>query len=98
MLKTTMIAATAVAMLGATAASAQTIDLGRGGPSIDLRGDRQRERDYRREEGRRDGYDRRGGYDRRDLSTGSVGGGCREVTVRERDEYGNVTRRTRRDC
>ena len=96
MLRATALAVAAAAMLGTSAVSAQTIDLGgRGGPSIDLRSDRQRERDYRRDQVRRD-YDR--GYDRRDLSTGSVRGGCREVTIRERDDYGRMVTRTRRDC
>ena len=96
MLRATVLAAAAAATLMTTAVSAQVIDLGRGGPSVDLRSDRQRERDYRRDEARRDG----GRYDRRDLTTGSTG--CRSVTVRETDAYGNtVTRRRngrRNDC
>ena len=98
MLRATALVFAAAAMLGTTAASAQTIDLGRGGPSIDLRSDRQRERDYERRELRRESeYDRRG-YDRRDFSTGNGRGGCREVTIRERDDYGRTVTRTRRDC
>lgn len=94
MLRATVLAAAAAATLMTTAASAQVIDLGRGGPSLDLRNDRQRERDYRREDERRDSD--RGGYDRRDLATGSTG--CRSVTVRETDGYGNTTTRRRNDC
>jgi hypothetical protein len=40
-------------------ASAQRIDLGPGGPSVDLRSRGERERDYRRDEYRRDRDDRR---------------------------------------
>lgn len=98
MLKTTAIALATVAMLGTTAVSAQTIDLGRGAPSIDLRSNKQRERDYQRDNYRREQTRSDRGYDRRDLSTGSVRNGCREVTVRERDDYGNTVTRTRRDC
>ncbi len=39
-------------------AAAQRIDIGPGGPSIDLRSRAQRERDFRREEYRRDEYRR----------------------------------------
>lgn len=98
MFKTTAMALAAAAMLGTTAVSAQTIDFGRGGPSLDLRSNKQRERDYQRDEYRRDQLRSDRGYDRRDLSTGSVRNGCREVTVRERDDYGNTVTRTRRDC
>ena len=94
MLRATVLAAAAAATLMSTAASAQVIDLGRGGPSLDLRNNRQRERDYQRDEDRQD-YGR-GGYDRRDLATGSTG--CRSVTVRETDGYGNTTTRRRNDC
>ncbi|MGU3540867.1 hypothetical protein [Methylobacterium sp. A54F] len=45
-------------------ASAQRIDLGYGGPSIDLRSRGQRERDYNREVSRRDRYEDRGYYRR----------------------------------
>ncbi|MDB5590386.1 hypothetical protein [Enterovirga sp.] len=99
MLRATALAVAAAAMLGTSAASAQVIDLGRGGPQIDLRSDRQRdrERDWRRDHHRydRDG-DRGSRYDRRGLTTGSVG--CREVTVRERDDYGRMVTRTTRRC
>lgn len=108
MLRTTAIAFITAAVLGSTAVSAQTIDLGgRGGPSVDLRSDRQRERDFQREHvrrdreyGSRDGeYGRRGGADRRDLSTGSVGrNGCRTVTIQEQDDYGRTVTRRRSDC
>lgn len=83
----------AMALLGATtvAVPAQTVEFGRGGPSVDLRSDRQRERDFRRDEMRRD----------RDMTTGSVRrgrGDCRSVTIRERDEFGNMRTRTREEC
>lgn len=97
MFKTTAIVIAAAAMLGATAVSAQTIDFGRGSPSIDLRSNKQRDRDSQREQLRDNRYGSRG-YDRRDLSTGSVRSGCREVTVREQDDYGRTVTRTRRDC
>ncbi len=50
---------------GTVPASAQTIDIGPGGPSIDLRSRGQRERDFRREEFRRDEYRRARDYDDR---------------------------------
>lgn len=98
MLRATALAIAAAAMLGTSGVSAQVIDLGRGGPQIDLRSERQRDRDYQREQyGRERGYDGRAGqHDRRDLSTGSVG--CREVTVRERDDHGQMVTRTTRRC
>lgn len=98
MLRATALAFAAAAMLGSGVASAQTIDLGRGGPSIDRRSDRQRERDFERRQMRRDGEYGRRGYDRNNLTTGSVRGGCREVTIRERDDFGRTVTRTRRDC
>lgn len=101
MLRTTALALTAAAILGTTGVSAQVVDLGgRGGPTIDLRSNRQRERDYQRDDYRRDAeYNRRGGYDRRDLSTGSVGrSGCRTITVQEQDSYGRTTTRRRSEC
>lgn len=99
MLKTTAIALAAATLIGTVPVAAQTIDLGRNGPSIDLRSDRQRERDFQREENRRDRErDRRAErrYDR-DASTGSVGR-CREVTIRERDDFGRMRTRTREEC
>lgn len=93
MLRATVLAAAAAATLMSTAVSAQVIDLGRGGPTIDLRNQRQRDRDERRDEDRRDS--REGYSDRRELTTGS---GCRSVTVRETDAYGNTTTRRRSDC
>ena len=98
MLRATALAFAAAAMLGTTGVSAQTIDFGRGGPSVDLRSDRQRERDFQRRQLRRDAEYGRGRYDRDDLSTGSVRGGCRQITVREQDDYGRTVTRTRRDC
>lgn len=100
MLRTTALAFLAATVLGTAGAAAQSIDLGgRGGPSIDLRNEGQRERDFRREERARDrASDRRAferGRGRDDLSTGSNGRNCRTVTVRERDDRGrSVTRRT----
>lgn len=91
MTRTLAFALAAATILGASAVSAQTIDLGPGGPSVDMRSDRARERDFRREQ------DRREMRRDRDISTGSVGR-CREVTIRERDEYGNVETRRRQDC
>jgi hypothetical protein len=44
----------AATVIGAVPASAQSIDFGPGGPSVDLRSRGQRERDFRREEWRRD--------------------------------------------
>ncbi|KAB1071524.1 hypothetical protein F6X51_19645 [Methylobacterium planeticum] len=43
-----------IGLIGATPAFAQSIDIGPGGPSIDLRSRRERERDIDREEARRD--------------------------------------------
>lgn len=94
MLKGAVLVLATVTMLGSAGVSAQTIDLGgRGGPSIDLRNEGQRERDLRREERARDRAAERRARDR-DGATGSVGR-CRQVTVRERDDMGRtVTRRT----
>ncbi len=44
----------AASLASVVPASAQSIEIGPGGPSIDLRSRGQRERDYRREEYRRD--------------------------------------------
>ncbi|MDP4021571.1 hypothetical protein Q8W71_02960 [Methylobacterium sp. NEAU 140] len=44
----------AASLVGVVPASAQRIDVGPGGPSIDLRSRGERERDFRREEYRRD--------------------------------------------
>ncbi len=57
-------------LAGTTPASAQRIDIGPDGPSIDLRSRGQRERDFRREEFRRDEYRRTRDYDRRGLYRG----------------------------
>jgi Ni/Co efflux regulator RcnB len=88
MSKTLILALAASTLLGATAVSAQSIDLGPGGPSIDLRNERQRERDYRREQERRD-MRRAERYERR---------GCRTVTVREETDDGRTIIRKRREC
>ena len=44
----------AASVVSAVPASAQRIDIGPGGPSVDLRSRGERERDYRRKEYRRD--------------------------------------------
>lgn len=49
----------AATVAGAVPASAQRIDIGPGGPSVDLRSRGERERDYRREEYRRGDRDDR---------------------------------------
>lgn len=100
MLRATALATlTAAAILAAPIASAQHIDLGRGGPRIDLRSPEQRadDRMHRRMERdrserrmmarERDGYGRRGGGD-----------GCRTVSVTDTDSYGRRVTRTRRSC
>ena len=92
MKKTLVLAFAAATLLGATAVSAQTIDLGgRGGPSIDLRNDRQRERDFRREREERE-LRRADRYERVERR------GCRTVTVREETGDGRTIIRKRRDC
>jgi hypothetical protein len=88
LLAVTLAAAT---LLGASAASSQTLQMGPGGPSVDFRSPEQRDRDEWRERNRarayRDDVRETGSLrDRRD---------CREVIVRERDEFGN--RETRRE-
>lgn len=94
----------AAALLGATfvgapPAVAQTVEIGpRGGVGVDLRNPRQRDRDEVREEARRErDSDRRRARRDDDVATGAVGG-CREVTIRERNDYGETVTRTRRDC
>jgi Ni/Co efflux regulator RcnB len=88
MKKTLILAFAASTLLGATAVSAQTVEFGARGPSIDMRNERQRERDYRREreERRADRYER---VERR---------GCRTVTVREETGDGRTIIRKRREC
>ena len=99
MLRATALAFVAATVLGTSGVSAQTIELGPRGPSVDLRNDRQRDRDFRREDRMRDmDEDRRDRRraERRELSTGSVG--CRTVTVRERDDSGRTVVRKTREC
>lgn len=101
MIRATALAFAAATILSATAVQAQTVDIGPGGPSIDLRSNRQRERDYDREDARRDrDYDRRSSRSDyrgdRDIATGSTG--CRIVTVRERDDTGRLVTRETREC
>lgn len=93
MIRATILALTTATMLAATGASAQQVQIP-GGPSVDFRSERQRDRDFERERMRRDGDYRRGD---RDYTTGSTGR-CREVTIRERDDYGRMTTRTREEC
>jgi hypothetical protein len=78
-------------------AAAQSFEVGPGGVGVDLRSERHRDRDW---EGERWGRER--GMERRRASrdwdeTGSVGR-CREVTIRERNEDGDMITRTRRSC
>jgi hypothetical protein len=97
------LALSAAALLGASfvstaPASAQTLEVGPGGQvGVDLRSPRQRERDQLRREDMRDRDVVRRSRDD-DYRTGSVRSGCREVTVRERDDDGSMVTRTRRDC
>ncbi|MCJ2014906.1 hypothetical protein [Methylobacterium sp. J-076] len=64
-MKTLLAGAIVVALIaGAVPASAQRIDIGPGGPSIDLRSRGERERDFRREEYRRDREVERRAYHR----------------------------------
>jgi hypothetical protein len=84
-----LVAATCIGT--ALPAAAQSIEVGPGGVGVDLRGPRAR--DYDRDEYRRVERRRSRDWD----ETGSVGR-CREVTVRERNEYGDRVTRTRRDC
>ena len=93
-MRSVLLAIAAAAAIGAAIpASAQTVEVGPGGVGVDLRSPRQRERDWERREIRREERRANRYYD----ETGSVGG-CREVTVRERNEYGDRITRTRRDC
>lgn len=97
MIRATALAFAAATILGATAVQAQSVDIGPGGPSIDLRSNRQRERDFQRDDIRRDrDDDRRSSRRDRDISTGSTG--CRTVTVRERDDSGRMVTRETREC
>lgn len=54
----------AASLVSVAPVSAQSIDIGPGGPRIDLRSRGQRERDYRREEYRRDREDEERNYRR----------------------------------
>lgn len=93
-MRTAFLAIAAAACLAtALPASAQTFEVGPGGVGVDLRSPRQRERDFEREEYRRD-RERERRRDRWDESSAD----CREVTIRERNEYGERVTRTRRDC
>lgn len=66
-MKTLLAGAIVAASIASTApAVAQRIDIGPGGPSIDLRSRGQRERDFQREEYRRDREAERRAYYRRE--------------------------------
>jgi len=91
LLAVTLAAAT---LLGASAASSQTIQIGPGGPSVDFRSPEQRQRDEWRERRRMREYR---DYDVRE--TGSIRSrDCREIIVRERDEFGTVETRRETRC
>ncbi len=93
-MRVTLLALAAATCIGtALPAAAQSIEVGPGGIGVDIRGPRARDRDYDRDDYRR--VERRRGRDWDE--TGSVGR-CREVTVRERNEYGDRVTRTRREC
>jgi len=90
-MKTLIVGAALAVAFGATVAgtvpaAAQRIDIGPGGPSLDLRSRAQRERDFRREEFRRDEYRRTRDYDRRGLYRGESFGDDRPR--RGRRDYG----------
>ncbi|MGA0595100.1 hypothetical protein [Enterovirga sp. CN4-39] len=90
----TVIALAAATCIGtALPAAAQSIEVGPRGVGVDLRSPGQRERDWERDQWRRERARERRRWD----ETGSVRG-CREVTVRERNEYGDRVTRTRREC
>lgn len=107
-MRTTALVLSAAALLGASfvsgaPASAQTVEVGPNGQvGLDLRNPRQRERDFQRDQIRReDMRDRevaRRSRNDDDYGSRSVRSGCREVTVRERDDDGSMITRTRRDC
>lgn len=102
MLKATAIAAFTAAMLASPIASAQVLDLGGGGPRIDLRSDSQRQHDRMERRMMRDRAERRMMY--RDSERGYGGGygrradGCRTVSVTDTDDFGRRVTRTRRSC
>ena len=86
----------AALLIGGSAlpAASQMVEVWPGGVGVDLRSPRQRERDIERRDFERERRaDRRRGWD----ETGSASR-CREVTVTERNEYGDRVTRTRRDC
>jgi hypothetical protein len=84
-------------ILGATAVSAQTFQLGPNGPSIDLRSPEQREREELRER-RRDREERRTRRDWDRDTTGSIGRDCETVIVRERNRFGELETTRERRC
>lgn len=95
MVKRPALALVAACLLGsAVPLSAQTIDIGPGGPRIDMRspGERARERELRREDRE---FRREREMRRRERMSGP---GCRTVEIRERDAYGDMVVRRRREC
>jgi hypothetical protein len=103
MLKASTLALIAATIIGSSAVQAQTIQLGPSGPAVDLRSERQRDRDMQREEMRREREMDRRRADRelnrrdRDMSTGSTSR-CRTITVRERDDNGRMVSRRTEEC
>lgn len=89
---------TASIILGVSAVSAQTLQLGPEGPSIDFRSQEQRDRDEWRDRrrARDDWRDRRRSRDR-DV-TGSIGRDCETVVVRERNRFGEMETHRERRC
>ena len=95
-MKLATIAFLAAALAGGTAVEAQTFEVGPGGVGVDLRSPRQREREIERAEERRERFRERRRAER--YEDDRPRGGCREVTVRERNDYGEMVTRTRRTC
>lgn len=89
------IALLAAGLLSASAAGAQTFEVGPGGVGVDMRSPRQRERDMLREEERRERWRERRRAER-DMYRDDRD--CREVTIRTRNEFGERIERTRREC
>jgi hypothetical protein len=86
-------------VLGAAAASAQTLQLGPNGPSIDFRSPEQRDRDEWRERRRaREEWRERRRQDWDRDATGSIGRNCETVIVRERNRFGEIETHRERRC
>jgi hypothetical protein len=96
-----------IMLIGATAASAQGIEIrpgGSGGPSIGIGSDRGGERSMRRGD-RDDRGMRRGDREdrvivrRRDREIGTTGNvGCRTTTVKKEDAFGRMTTKRIKTC